>query len=81
MLTFTFRAPEVFLLLFTFLAVLSFAFTIWACFDIARQPFKKESDKVVWILLSIFIAPIGAIVYYIKRDDLIAGPPQPTQRS
>ena len=39
--------------------------------DCIKRGFKKENDKVVWILVIIFLHIIGAIVYYfvVKVDD------------
>ena len=32
--------------------------------DCAKRKFKKDIDKVVWILVIIFLNLIGAVVYY-----------------
>ena len=39
--------------------------------DCAKRKFKKDIDKVVWILVIIFLNLIGAVVYYfaVKVND------------
>ena len=81
MLAATFIGPEFLILFFVLLALVPLALTVWACIDIAKHPFKRENDKVIWILLAIFLSPIGPIIYYIKRNQLLAGPSQPTHFS
>ena len=48
------------------------AFWIWMVVDCAGRKFKKSEDKIVWILIIIFLHIIGAIIYYfaIKRKEL-----------
>jgi hypothetical protein len=52
--------------------VLLFIFWIFMIIDVAKREFKKENDKIVWILVVILAGFIGAIIYYfaIKRPDV-----------
>jgi len=46
-------------------------FWIWMIVDCAKRNFKKDSDKIIWILVIIFVQVIGAYIYYfvIKRKN------------
>lgn len=62
----------IFFWLFVFIAmILLFIFWIFMIVDVAKRQFKKENDKIAWILVVILAGYIGAIVYYfvIKRED------------
>ena len=52
------------------LAIFSFVFWILMIVDIAKRDFKKENDKIMWILIVIFTGIIGALIYYfvVKRE-------------
>jgi hypothetical protein len=58
--------PAFILVFFTVLTlvVLMSAFWIWMIIDCAKRNFKKDNDKIVWILILIFTGVIGAIIYY-----------------
>jgi len=51
--------------------ILAFIFWIFMIVDCAKRKFKNDSDKIVWILILVFLGIIGAIVYYfvVKRED------------
>lgn len=51
------------------LIVVSVVFWIWMIIDCAQRK-MKDNDKVVWILILIFLGSIGALVYYfvVKRN-------------
>ena len=53
-----------FLPLFMFIIVLAFLFWIWMLTDCAKRNFKKENDKIVWILVIALAQFIGALIYY-----------------
>ena len=55
--------------LFVPLGILSFIFWLWMLIDCAKRDFFKPNDKIVWVLIIVFIQIIGAIIYYfiIKR--------------
>jgi len=50
------------------LIVVSVVFWIWMIIDCAQRK-MKDNDKVVWILILIFLGTIGATIYYfvVKR--------------
>ena len=41
-----------------------FVFWIWTIIDIAKRKFKDDSDRVVWILVVVFLGILGSIIYY-----------------
>ena len=59
-----------FLLLFLFI-ILTSIFWVWMIVDCAKRDFKKNDDKVIWILILVFLQAIGAAIYYfiIKRKN------------
>jgi prolipoprotein diacylglyceryltransferase len=55
-----------------FLSVVgSFVFWIWMLVDCVRRNYKKNDEKLIWVLIIVFAQIIGAIIYYfvIKRKD------------
>lgn len=52
------------MLLVVAVGALLFAFWIWMVVDCAKRDFKKDIDKVVWILVIVFLNVLGAAVYY-----------------
>ena len=46
------------------LAVCAFIFWIVMIVDCAKRKFKGDTEKVVWILILIFLGIIGALIYY-----------------
>ena len=62
----------VFLMLFIMLVfVFLFVFWILMIIDCVKRDFKGENDKVVWILVLVFLGFIGAVIYYfvVKIND------------
>ncbi len=59
------------ILLIVITGVLLSAFWIWMIVDCAQRKFKNDSEKVVWILVIIFLHVLGAAIYYfaVKRKD------------
>ncbi|MGK0391281.1 MAG: hypothetical protein ACI94Y_004043 [Maribacter sp.] len=57
--------PIVFLAVFGIIIFISFIITVMALIDIIRSDFKGDNDKIKWLLLTLFITPIGAILYFI----------------
>ena len=41
-----------------------FAFWLWMIVDCLKREFKRDIDKVVWVLVLIFLHLLGALVYY-----------------
>jgi hypothetical protein len=54
-----------FFLVFACLALLTSLLWIWAVIDILRSDFKKDSDKIVWLLVVFFLHFFGAIIYLV----------------
>lgn len=52
------------ILIFVAVAILATIFWIFMLVDCAKRNFKKDNDKVVWILILVFTGIIGAIIYY-----------------
>lgn len=46
------------------LAIWAFVFWILMIVDCAKRDFKKDNDKIVWVLVIIFTGIIGALIYY-----------------
>ena len=55
--------------LFVALGIGLFIFWIVMLIDCAKRKFKLENDKIMWILIIIFLGWLGAIIYYfvVKR--------------
>lgn len=53
------------------LALASFVFWIIMLIDAIKRDYDKSDDKIIWILVIVFIGIIGAIIYYfvVKRKD------------
>lgn len=50
--------------LIAIVGALLFIFWIWMIIDCAKRNFKKDTDKVVWILVIVFLNVLGASIYY-----------------
>jgi len=50
--------------------ILLFVFWIWMIIDCAQRRFKRDTDKIVWILVIILLQIVGALIYYfvVKRN-------------
>lgn len=44
--------------------VLATAFWIWMIIDCAKRDFRKDNDKIVWILVIVLLQLLGAIIYF-----------------
>ena len=51
--------------------VLLFIFWIFMLIDCLRRDFRKENEKIVWVLVIVLLGFIGASVYYfvVKAED------------
>jgi hypothetical protein len=47
------------------LVALSFIFWIWMIVDCATNPTLRGSDKIVWLLVIIFLHFLGAFIYFL----------------
>jgi|AntRauTorckE5430_2_1112549.scaffolds.fasta_scaffold02381_3 preprotein translocase subunit Sss1 len=61
--------------LFFLFGIASIVITIWSVVEIATKPFKKESDKVIWLIVVLLLGLIGPIIYLTQRKNLLANPP------
>ncbi len=46
-------------------AILFIIFWIWMIVDCAKRKFKNSAEKVIWILVIVFLHWIGSVVYFI----------------
>ena len=47
-----------------FTGILLFAFWLWMLVDCLKRSFKRDYEKIVWVLVMIFLHLLGAVVYY-----------------
>jgi len=62
--------PFAFVMLFFFGAVFgvaAFAFWLWMLIDCLKYESSEGNDKVIWVLVIIFVNWIGALVYFFVR--------------
>jgi len=48
-------------------ALLATAFWIWVLVDCATKEPSGSNDKIVWILIIVFVHFLGALIYYFAR--------------
>lgn len=41
-----------------------FVFWLWMLIDCLRRDFKNDVEKIVWVLVLVFLHLLGAIIYY-----------------
>ncbi len=53
------------------LGILIAVFWVWMLIDCITRDFRDDMEKIVWILLMVFLGVIASIVYYfvVKRND------------
>lgn len=56
-----------FFLGFLVLGILSFIIWLWALIDCATKESSEGNDKIVWILIIVFLQIFGAILYFAIR--------------
>lgn len=44
--------------------LLLFVFWLWMLIDCLKRDFKRDYEKIVWVLVMIFLHILGAIIYY-----------------
>lgn len=52
------------ILLVIVLSILLFVFWLWMLIDCIKRKFSDDSQKVVWILLMVFLGVIASLIYY-----------------
>ncbi len=77
MLLFNFLGPEMLFIFFALLGIASLVLSIWAAVEIATKPFKREKDRVIWLMIVLLFGLIGPIIYLTKRKELLADPETP----
>lgn len=60
---------------FFLIAIASVVLTIWSVIEIATKPFRKENDKVIWLIICLLLGGIGPLIYLSQRKKLLANPP------
>lgn len=59
-------ASEIIMLIILFGVLPSLILTIYCLFDITRSKFKDPTNKLLWTLIVLFLAPIiGSILYLV----------------
>jgi len=51
---------SIIILLFVFTFII---FVLYTLIDAVRSEFKDNINKIIWILLIVFLAPLGSILY------------------
>ena len=46
------------------IGILLFLFWLWMLVDCLKRDFKKDYEKIVWVLVMIFLHILGAVIYY-----------------
>jgi hypothetical protein len=54
-------APEIILLLMV--GGIPFLLTIYCLFDITRSTFKDPTNKIIWVIITVFVPIFGPILY------------------
>jgi hypothetical protein len=66
-----FHGPELLILAFTcltfFILVPGTIFWIWMLVDCVRNEPSEGNDKIVWMLIIVFLHFIGGLIYYFVR--------------
>jgi len=47
------------------IGILLFAFWVWMIVDCARRKFRKDTEKIFWIVIIVLAQWLGALVYFI----------------
>jgi hypothetical protein len=52
-------------IVFAIVGLTFFVLWIFAIIDVAKAEFKDQSSKTVWLLILLFLGPLGLILYWI----------------
>lgn len=66
-----FYAPEIKLVLWAILNILTFALTCTAIYSILQNNFKKRKAKLTYLIVCILLPILGPILYFETRKDLM----------
>ena len=47
------------------LGVLIFVFWIWMLIDAIKNPLLSSTQKIIWVLVIIFLHALGALIYFL----------------
>ena len=53
-----------FVLFFIALGLLAFVFWIWMLIDAIKNPGLSSTERIVWVLVIIFLHFLGALIYF-----------------
>ena len=59
--------PFFFILVFAGLGLAAFAFWIWMLVDCLTKESSEGNDKIVWVLIILFLNWLGALIYMLVR--------------
>ena len=54
-----------FALFFLFIIVFSFIFWIWMLIDCIQNPRLSSNERIIWILVVVFLHVLGAFIYFL----------------
>ena len=58
-----------FALIFLVIGVLAFVFWIWMLIDAIKNPRLDSNQRIIWVLVIVFLNWIGALIYYFAGRD------------
>ncbi|HLC77501.1 MAG TPA: PLDc N-terminal domain-containing protein [Candidatus Nanoarchaeia archaeon] len=55
-----------FLLIFSLILIAALAFVFWLIMliDSITRKFKDSSEKIIWVIVNVFLGLLGALIYY-----------------
>ncbi|TKK68655.1 hypothetical protein FC093_11100 [Ilyomonas limi] len=60
-------------LLLVTIVLVPFILSIWAILDIVKSSFRESTNKIVWLLVVLFLPLLGVILYFaIGRSQRVA---------
>ncbi|RMD67056.1 hypothetical protein D6817_02685 [Candidatus Pacearchaeota archaeon] len=58
-----FAIVMLFVLAMVFIFLAAFVFWLWMLIDSIKRDFKSDGEKIVWVLVIIFLHILGALIY------------------
>jgi hypothetical protein len=58
-----------FMLMIFALVVLAFVFWIWMLVDCIKNTRLTDNERIVWVLVIVFVHAIGALIYFLAGRD------------
>lgn len=53
-------------ILLILIAIAIFVFVIYTLVDVIKSNFANDTNKIIWVLVILFLAPIGSVIYMIS---------------